>query len=52
MATVMLNKQWTIQERSHAGTDMAPWYDGATPTGMLGVRWVSLRTTTTPCTSS
>jgi hypothetical protein len=42
MATVMLNKQWTIQGAVHAGTDMAPWYDGATPTGMLGVRWVSL----------
>jgi len=42
MGTVMLNKQWTIQGAVHAGTDMAPWYKGATPTGMLGVRWVSL----------
>jgi Putative beta-barrel porin-2, OmpL-like. bbp2 len=42
MATLMLNKQWTIQGAVHAGTDMAPWYKGATPTGMLGVRWVSL----------
>jgi len=42
MATVMLNKQWTIQGAVHAGTDMAPWYKGAQPTGMLGVRWVSL----------
>jgi Putative beta-barrel porin-2, OmpL-like. bbp2 len=41
MATVMLNKQWTVQAGLHAGTDMAPWYPGATPTGMLGVRWVS-----------
>jgi len=41
MATLMLNKQWTIQAALHAGTDMAPWYEGATPTGMLGVRWVS-----------
>ena len=41
MATVMLNKQWTVQAALHAGTDMAPWYKGATPTGMLGVRWVS-----------
>lgn len=41
MATVMLNKQWSIQGAIHAGTDMAPWYKGATPTGMLGVRWVS-----------
>jgi hypothetical protein len=42
MGTVMLNKQWTIQGAVHAGTDMAPWYRGAVPTGMLGVRWVSL----------
>ena len=41
MATLMLNKQWSIQAALHAGTDMAPWYKGATPTGMLGVRWVS-----------
>jgi len=41
MGTLMLNKQWTIQGAVHAGTDMAPWYKGATPTGMLGVRWVS-----------
>ena len=25
----------------HAGADMAPWYEGALPTGMFGVRWVS-----------
>jgi len=41
MATVMLNKQWTVQAALHGGTDMAPWYKGATPTAMLGVRWVS-----------
>jgi hypothetical protein len=41
MASVMLNKQWMIQAGIHAGTDMAPWYPGAVPTGMLGVRWVS-----------
>ena len=41
MATLLLNKQWTIQGAVHAGTDMSPWYKGATPTGMLGVRWVS-----------
>lgn len=41
MCTIMLNKNWTIQAGIHAGTDMAPWYKGATPTGMLGVRWVS-----------
>jgi hypothetical protein len=41
-ATIMLDRQWTIQGAVHAGTDMAPWYQGATPTGMVGVRWVSL----------
>jgi hypothetical protein len=41
MATVMLNKQWTVQTAIHAGADMAPWYAGAVPTGMFGVRWVS-----------
>jgi hypothetical protein len=41
MATVMLDKQWTVQGCLHAGADMAPWYPGAVPTGMFGVRWVS-----------
>lgn len=41
MATVMLNEQWTVQAAIHAGADMAPWYKGAVPTGMFGVRWVS-----------
>jgi hypothetical protein len=41
MATVMLDKQWTVQAALHAGADMAPWYEGAMPTGMFGVRWVS-----------
>lgn len=41
MATVMLNKQWTVQAAIHAGADMAPWYEGAVPTGMFGIRWVS-----------
>jgi len=41
MATVMLNKQWTVQACINAGNDMAPWYQGATPCGMFGVRWVS-----------
>jgi hypothetical protein len=41
MATVMLNKYWTVQAAIHAGADMAPWYAGAMPTGMFGVRWVS-----------
>ncbi len=41
MLTFMLNKQWTVQAAIHAGTDMAPWYQGATPTGMFAIRWVS-----------
>lgn len=41
MATIMLNKNWTIQGAIHAGTDMAPWYPGAVPTGMFGIRWVA-----------
>lgn len=41
MATVMLDEHWTIQGAIHAGTDMAPWYKGAVPTGMAGIRWVS-----------
>jgi hypothetical protein len=41
MATFMLNKQWTVQACIHAGTDMAPWYKGAIPTGMFGARWVA-----------
>jgi hypothetical protein len=41
MATVMLNPQWMVQAAIHAGTDMAPWYQGAIATGMFGVRWVA-----------
>jgi hypothetical protein len=41
MATVMLNQQWSVQACINAGDDMAPWYKGATPSGMFGVRWVS-----------
>jgi hypothetical protein len=41
MATFMLDKQWTVQAAIHSGTDMAPWYKGALPTGAFGVRWVS-----------
>jgi hypothetical protein len=41
MATVMLNKQWTVQACINAGNDMAPWYQGAIPCGMFGIRWVS-----------
>jgi hypothetical protein len=41
MITVCLNEQWMVQGAITAGTDMAPWYPGATPTGFLGLRWVS-----------
>ena len=41
MVSHQLNKQWMVQWGVHAGTDMAPWYKGAVPTGFLGVRWVS-----------
>jgi putative OmpL-like beta-barrel porin-2 len=41
MVTHQLNRQWTFQWGVHAGTDMAPWYRGAVPTGFLGVRWVA-----------
>jgi len=41
MLTTMINENWTVQACLHAGTDMAPWYVGALPTGMFGVRWVS-----------
>jgi Putative beta-barrel porin-2, OmpL-like. bbp2 len=40
MVSHQLNKQWMFQWGLHAGTDMAPWYKGAVPTGFLGVRWV------------
>lgn len=41
MATLNLNRQWSVQGAVHSGTDMAPWYQGAVPTGMVGVRWVA-----------
>jgi hypothetical protein len=42
MLNLLLNEQWFVQGAIEAGTDMAPWYKGAIPTGMFGVRWVSL----------
>jgi Putative beta-barrel porin-2, OmpL-like. bbp2 len=41
MVSHQLTKQLMFQWGLHAGTDMAPWYKGAIPTGFLGVRWVS-----------
>jgi hypothetical protein len=41
MWTFKLSDQWTFQSVLHSGTDMAPWYPGALPTGAFGVRWVA-----------
>jgi len=41
MITQKLNAQWMVQGAIHSGTDMAPWYKGATPTGFFGLRWVA-----------
>jgi len=40
-ASIMLNKQWTIQLGVHAGKDAAPWAMGAHPSAQALVRWVS-----------
>lgn len=41
MLTFKLGDQWIVQGGVNAGTDMAPWYVGATPAGFIGVRWVA-----------
>jgi hypothetical protein len=41
MLSFKLNDQWEVQAALHSGTDMAPWYPGAIPTGAFGVRWVA-----------
>ncbi len=41
MGTFKLSDQWTFQAVLHSGTDMAPWYKGAVPTGAFGLRWVA-----------
>ncbi|HXQ73680.1 MAG TPA: outer membrane beta-barrel protein [Pyrinomonadaceae bacterium] len=40
-ASIMLNKQWSIQLGFHAGKDAAPWAKGAHPSAQAMVRWVS-----------
>ena len=40
-ASIMLNKQWSIQLGFHAGKDAAPWAKGAHPSAQFLVRWVS-----------
>ena len=41
IASIMLNKQWSIQLGFHAGKDVAPWGKGAHPSAQFLVRWVS-----------
>jgi hypothetical protein len=41
MTTFKLSDQWTLQAAVFAGTDMAPWYRGATWTGGFGTRFVT-----------
>jgi hypothetical protein len=41
MFSFQLNQRNMVQGAIHSGTDMAPWYIGALPTGMFGWRWVS-----------
>ena len=41
MLTFKMDDQNLLQAGLHAGTDMAPWYVGATPTGFFGWRWVA-----------
>jgi hypothetical protein len=41
MLTFCLNNNWMFQCAITAGTDMAPWYPGALPTGFFGLRWAS-----------
>jgi hypothetical protein len=40
MLTQKINDYWMVQAVIHSGTDMAPWYKGAIPTGAFGIRWV------------
>lgn len=41
LATLKLSNQWMVQAGINAGGDMAPWYQGAIPTGFLGARWIA-----------
>jgi Putative beta-barrel porin-2, OmpL-like. bbp2 len=41
MFSCQVNQRNMIQGAIQSGTDMAPWYPGATPTGFFGWRWVS-----------
>jgi hypothetical protein len=41
MFALQLTRRNMIQGAIQSGTDMAPWYKGALPTGFFGWRWVS-----------
>jgi len=41
MFSFQVTQRNLLQGAIHSGTDMAPWYQGATPTGFFGWRWVS-----------
>jgi hypothetical protein len=41
MFSFQITQRNMIQGAIHSGTDMAPWYPGAIPTGFFGWRWVS-----------
>jgi hypothetical protein len=41
MVTQKINNQLMVQGVVHAGTDMAPWYPGALPSGAFGIRYVT-----------
>ena len=41
MFSFQLNRRNMVQGAIQSGTDMAPWYAGALPTGFFGWRWIS-----------
>jgi len=41
MFSFQLNQRNMVQGAIESGTDMAPWYAGALPTGFFGWRWVA-----------
>ncbi len=41
MFSFQINQRNMIQGAIQSGTDMAPWYAGALPTGFFGWRWIS-----------
>ena len=41
MFSFQINQRNMVQGAIQSGTDMAPWYAGALPTGFFGWRWVA-----------